>query len=181
MISFARLLSLMVLVPVVELALLIQIGRSVGLVPTIVLVVSTGAAGAWLARAEGLRVLYAFQREAMSGRLPGKSLLDGACVLVGGVMLVTPGVLTDLFGLALLLPASRRWIQRRVVAALERRIREGSLRVVTFGAGPAHPARAGFGDGHDTTPGKRGGWRHTPPEDLGGLDPRHGIEVPEEE
>lgn len=180
MISFARLLSLMVLVPVVELALLIQIGRSVGLVPTIALVVSTGAAGAWLARAEGLRVLYAFQREAMSGRLPGKSLLDGACVLVGGVMLVTPGVLTDLFGLALLFPVSRRWVQNRVVAALERRVREGSLRVVTFGAGTGHAAGAGFGDGHDEARRARGGWRDAASEDLGGLDPRHGIEVPEE-
>ena len=72
-----RLALLFVIVPIVELILLIEIGQLVGLLPTVALVVFTGVTGAWLARAEGLRVFFRFQQELASGRLPGQSLLDG--------------------------------------------------------------------------------------------------------
>lgn len=147
---FGRLFVLFVLVPVIELALLIQIGRAVGLLPTVGLVLLTGAAGAWLARAEGLRVFFSFQNELQTGQLPGQAVFDGLCVLVGGALLLTPGVLTDLVGFALLLPPTRRWIQRRMRRSLERRMQDGSVRVVTFGAG----GLGGFGFGG---PGGAGG------------------------
>lgn len=135
----ARLTLLFVVVPILELVLLIQIGRIVGLLPTLALVLTTGLAGAVLARAEGLRVLWAFRSEMASGRLPGQALLDGFSVLLGGAFLLTPGVLTDLAGLALLVPASRRWIQRRARASLERGIRSGDVRFVVMGSGPFGP------------------------------------------
>lgn len=130
-----RLALLFVLVPVLELLLLIQMGQGVGLWPTLGLVVFTGFAGAALARAEGLRVLFQFQAELAQGRLPGQALLDGISVLVGGAFLLTPGILTDLAGFTLLLPPTRRWVQRRVRARLERGLREGSVRVVSMGPG----------------------------------------------
>ncbi len=128
-----RMALLFVVVPVLELVLLIQLGQVVGLWPTLALVLLTGAGGAVLARLEGMRVLFQFRRELAAGRIPGQAVLDGISVLVGGAFLLTPGVLTDLAGFALLFPISRRWIQRRVRRRLERGIAEGTIRVVTMG------------------------------------------------
>ena len=129
----SRLIFLFVAVPLVELAILLQIGQWIGLFATFALVVTTGVAGAALARQQGLRAFVAVQRELASGRLPGRSLLDGLAILVGGAFLLTPGVLTDLAGFSLLLPASRRWLQRIVRRGLERRIREGTVEFKVYG------------------------------------------------
>jgi UPF0716 protein FxsA len=130
-----RLALLFVIVPILELVLLIELGQLMGLLPTLALVLFTGVAGAWLARAEGLRVFFQFQGELASGRLPGQAMLDGISVLVGGALLLTPGVLTDVAGFSLLFPPTRRWMQRRVRARLEHRIEEGTIRVVTMQSG----------------------------------------------
>ena len=133
----SRLIFLFVAIPLVELAILLQVGQLIGLLPTVSLVVATGIAGAALARHQGLRALLAVQEELASGRLPGRSLLDGLSILVGGAFLLTPGILTDIVGFSLLLPPSRRWIQRAVQRRLERRIDEGTVefRVFTPGGG----------------------------------------------
>lgn len=172
----ARLALLFVVVPIIELMLLIQLGQIVGLMPTLALVVLTGVGGAALARAEGLRVFFQFQRELAQGRLPGQALLDGISVLIGGAFLLTPGVLTDLVGFSLLLPFSRRWIQRWVRARLERQIRDGSIRVVTMGPGGIR----GFGFGGF---GGRvaGGSQPGAAEEVSKLDPSKGIVVEPEE
>ena len=130
-----RLALLFVVVPILELMLLIEMGQWVGIVPTLALVVATGIGGAALARAEGLRVVFQFQTELAQGKLPGQAMLDGASVLIGGAFLLTPGVLTDFVGFALLFPLTRRWIQRRVKARLEGQIKDGTVRVVSMGAG----------------------------------------------
>ena len=131
----SRLILIFVAVPLVELAILLQIGQWIGLFPTFALVVTTGVAGAALARQQGIRAFVAVQRELAAGRLPGRSLLDGLAILVGGAFLLTPGVLTDLAGFSLLLPASRRWLQRVVRRGLERRIREGTVEFKVYGPG----------------------------------------------
>jgi UPF0716 protein FxsA len=179
-----RLFVLFVLVPVLELVLLIQLGRVVGVLPTVGLVLLTGAVGAWLARQEGLRTLVTFQNELASGRLPAQSGFDGICILVGGAFLLTPGILTDLAGFALLLPPSRRWLQKRIRRGLQRRIEEGTVRVVTFGPGGGLGGLGGFGGagGFGGVGGPGAGRR--PSEDLdelSDLDPRHGIEVPRDD
>lgn len=154
-----RLALLFVIVPIVELILLIEIGQLVGLLPTIALVMFTGVTGAWLARAEGVRVFFQFQRELASGRLPGQSVLDGISVLIGGAFLLTPGVLTDVVGFSLLLPFTRRRIQARIRKRLERRVADGTIRVVSMGAG------SGFGFGTwGTTPGEAGATDEEPAE-----------------
>lgn len=133
----SRLILLFVTIPLVELAILLQVGQWIGLWPTVGLVVATGIAGAALARHQGLRAFLAVQQELASGRLPGRSLLDGLSILVGGAFLLTPGILTDIAGFSLLLPFSRRWLQRAVQRRLERRISEGTVqfRVFTPGGG----------------------------------------------
>ncbi len=154
-----RLMFLFVAIPILELILLVRIGEMVGLWPTLALVLFTGAAGAALARAEGTRVFFQFQKELAQGRLPGQPLLDGISVLVGGAFLLTPGILTDIAGLLLLFPPTRRWAQRRVRSRLERRIREGTLNVMVMGSSPW------------SEPGKSG------PSEEDPLDPTLGIEV----
>ena len=181
-----RLALLFIIVPIIELMLLIQLGQLVGLMPTLALVVATGIGGAALARLEGLRVFFRFQKELAEGRIPGQAMLDGISVLVGGAFLLTPGILTDLVGFSLLFPLSRRWIQRRVRARLERQIKDGSIRVVAmgpgiqfggFGGGFRGTASAGFGGGVAGGPGA--GDRGDPgADDIGRpLDPSKGIVV----
>lgn len=172
-----RLALLFVVAPVVELYLLVRLGGLIGLWPTLGLVVATGAAGAVLARTEGLRVLLRFQRELLEGRLPGRALLDGICVLVGGTLLLTPGILTDLAGLALLFPPTRRWIQGRMVRRLEAGVASGGVRVVSFGGGGL--GGMGFGAGGFGGPGAGGpGFEGSPRDEIrAGLDPRNEIRV----
>ena len=126
---FARLGCLFIVIPLLELALLIQMGRWVGVLPTVALVAVTGLLGAVLVRGEGGRTLARVQMELGQGRVPGQVLMDGACLLVGGALLLTPGVITDLLAFALLVPPSRRAIQVWVGRRFERAIAEGSMHV----------------------------------------------------
>ncbi|NIP56955.1 MAG: FxsA family protein [Gemmatimonadetes bacterium] len=149
----ARLALLFVLVPLLELTLLIQVGRWVGLWPTVGMVFLTGIVGAGLARMEGLRTLWAFRADLGRGRIPAQPIQDGLAILVGGALLLTPGFLTDVFGFALLLPPSRRAVQRAVRRRLRAGIESGTIRVVTssptFGGGgrPGDASGRGGGDG----------------------------------
>ena len=139
----SRLIFIFVAVPLLELVILLRIGQWIGLMPTVALVVTTGVVGAALARQQGVRAFLAVQRELAAGRLPGRSLLDGLSILVGGAFLLTPGVLTDLLGFSLLIPGSRRWLQRLVRRRLERRIREGTVEFQVYGTdGSATTRRA---------------------------------------
>jgi len=114
---FSRLLLLFILIPLVELALLIEIGQHVGVWPTIALVVGTGFIGASLARWQGFRVLMRIQEELRNGRIPAGELIDGLLILAGGLLLLTPGLLTDLVGFSALVPGTRKiiktWLRRR--------------------------------------------------------------------
>lgn len=124
-----KLAILFVVVPLVELMLLIEMGQLVGLMPTLALVVATGVTGAWLARLEGLRTLMQLREELAQGKLPGQALMDGVSILIGAAFLLTPGILTDFVGFALLLPFSRRALQRQVRKKLERGLTDGTLNV----------------------------------------------------
>jgi len=112
-----RLLLAFTLVPLAELWLLLRIGAALGGVQTLAIVVITGVIGASLARREGARAWSAVQTQLSAGLLPGRELLEALLVLVAGIVLVTPGVLTDAAGLALLV----RPIRSAVVRRLERR------------------------------------------------------------
>ena len=118
---FLRLFLLFTAVPLVELYLLIRIGRVIGVVPTIAIVVVTGALGAALARHQGLGVLRRLQEDLVAGRPPTGALVDGLLILVAAAMLLTPGLITDAVGFLLLVPAGRKVVRKAVSAALERR------------------------------------------------------------
>ncbi len=123
------LFALFVVVPAVELALLIEIGRRIGTLETILLIFATGALGAALARQQGLRVLRQVQIDSAAGRMPADALVDGVLILVAAALLVTPGVLTDAFGFACLVPATRALLRRRLQRWLSRRVQQGDAHV----------------------------------------------------
>ncbi len=120
-----KLFLLFTLTTTVELYMLVQLGARMGVFWTLMLILATGAMGAWLAKREGLRALGRIQAEVARGQLPGDSLLDGLCVLIAGAFLLTPGVLTDVAGFLLLIPAARIPLKAALVRRLERSIREG--------------------------------------------------------
>lgn len=146
-----KLLLLFTVVPVVELYLLITIGQSVGAGPTIALVLGTGFLGAWLAKREGTRVLRSWQGSLARGELPKEGVISSVLVLVGGVLLVTPGVVTDVMGLVLLLP----WTRRLVAGVILRRLEE-RLAVQAVAGDPSLFADMGDAFGMGDTGGPRG-------------------------
>ena len=128
---FVRLLLLFTLVPIVELAVLIEIGQHLGVLPTVALVLATGALGATLARREGIQAFHRLRDSIGQGSFPGEAILDGVLILGGGLLLLTPGILTDLLGFAALVPTTRYFIKYYLKTAIARRIRSGSIQVHT--------------------------------------------------
>ena len=126
---FLRLLLLFILLPIVELALLIEIGQRLGTWVTVALVVGTGAAGASLARSQGLRAFHRLRDTTGAGSFPGDELFDGVLILAGGLLLITPGLLTDLVGFAALVPGTRHLIKAYLKRAVRQRIQSGAVHV----------------------------------------------------
>ena len=142
------LVFLFTFIPVMELALLVEIGGHLGLFKTLGVCFLTGVVGAALARAEGLGVLRRIQKVSAQGQLPARELMDGLLIFVAGLVLLTPGFVTDAFGLLLLLPPSRALIRMWLLHQIGRRIKDGSWRVVA----PGHGAQAPFEDQPDIYP-----------------------------
>jgi UPF0716 protein FxsA len=130
------LLLLLVGLPILDFWVLFQIGHAVGFANAIALVLVTGLLGAWLAKSEGVRVTRAWQVALAEGRVPDEGVLSGALVLAGGLLLLTPGLISDALGLLLLFPPTRRAAAAALGRWLRRQIQAGRIHVVTH---------AGFG------------------------------------
>jgi UPF0716 protein FxsA len=107
------------LVPLAELAAIIAVGKSIGVLATLLLLLAFSISGAWLAKREGLAAWRRFQVAMEEGRVPNREVADGAMILAAGALLLVPGFLTDLLGLLLLFPGSRA-LARRWIPALAR-------------------------------------------------------------
>ena len=129
------LLLLFVGLPVVELSLLLRIGEWLGWSRTIALVLVTGVVGSSLAHQQGQSVLRRMQAEVAAGRTPGTQLGHGVMILVAGLLLITPGIITDIVGTLLLVPPVRAWIGRWLLRFLTRRF-TGELTVIHTGLAP---------------------------------------------
>ncbi len=126
-----RLVLLFTLLPFVELYLLMKIGSAIGAASTLLIVIVTGVFGAWLARQEGLRALQRVQGELNAGRMPADALVDGLLILVAGIVMLTPGFLTDAAGLFLLIPPTRALVRRWLSARFRRLGPPGGGTVIT--------------------------------------------------
>lgn len=98
---------LFTVIPVIELAILIKVGNAIGTINTIVLLLVAGALGAYLARVQGFMVMQRIQEQLAQGLMPTEEMLDGFLLLIGGILLLTPGLLTDVWGFFLIFPWSR--------------------------------------------------------------------------
>lgn len=146
----AALFLLFTLVPFVELYLLISIGQVVGSLQTLWFVIAMGVVGAWLAQRQGRRLLAQWSEAASQGRVPEEGVLGGMLVCAGGLLLITPGVLTDVVGVLCLIPVTRRVFARALGRYFERRIALGQLRVHQVGFQQETQRRPVAGDVIDT-------------------------------
>jgi UPF0716 protein FxsA len=101
------LIILFIVVPIAELYVIIQIGGAIGVVPTLLLLLADAVLGSLLLRHQGRTAWVAFNRAMAENRVPGKEVVDGILIIFGGALLLTPGFLTDIFGLILLIPPTR--------------------------------------------------------------------------
>ena len=125
----ARLFLLFTIVPLAELYLLIKIGSYMGAFNTILLILITGILGALLARLEGLRTLRQITLSLNQGIVPAEELVDSVLIFVAGIVLVTPGVLTDVMGLLLLLPYPRTIFKRGLRKRFDRMVSSGNMQI----------------------------------------------------
>ena len=155
-------------IPAIEIGLFVVVGGEIGPLSTVAVVLFTGVAGAALARAQGLRVLQQVQGTLGRGEMPKDGLVEGALILFGGALLLTPGFLTDAWGLACLIPPSRkamavvvkRWLAHRIKATGPGQSEVGGWRVWNGGVRPGPAAKEPRIDlGEDEPPAPRGGPR----------------------
>ncbi len=140
---------LFVVVPVIEIYLLIQVGQTIGAWWTVLLLVAAGFLGSWLVKREGSRAWRALTEALSAGRMPARELADGALILVGGTLLLTPGFLSDVVGAFCILPFTRPLARTALTRVVTRRL-VGSTTTSTytrtgagFTAGPRTRQRPG--------------------------------------
>ena len=120
-----------IIVPIAELYVIIKVGEAIGLIPTLVLLLLDAVLGSMLLRHQGRAAWVRFNRALAEGRLPHKEVFDGVLIIFGGALLITPGFITDIVGLFLLLPPTRSVIRGVVARRLGRRVATGAT--VRFG------------------------------------------------
>ncbi len=134
---FVRILLLLTVVPIAELFVLLEVHGALArrydpqtaILITVGSILATGAFGAALARSQGLSVLAALQRSMIQGQFPARPLLDGVLVLIGAALLLTPGFLTDVFGLSLLVPLTRAFYRERFSSWIRGKIARNEFQV----------------------------------------------------
>jgi UPF0716 protein FxsA len=123
----APLILLFIAVPIVELYVILQVGEAIGVLPTIALLVADSLLGSILMRSQGRLVWRRFNEAVAAGRPPAREVLDGVLVIFGGAFLLTPGFVTDVFGLIFLLPPTRAMVRRLLVRRLTHRVVSGPI------------------------------------------------------
>lgn len=124
---FSSLLAALVVTPLIELWVILQVSELYGWRFTLMLVVLTGIIGAWLARTQGILILRSIQRDLSEGRIPTPQMMDGVMILLAGALLITPGLLSDVVGFLLLAPPVRVVIRSWLRRLAERKIRQGNV------------------------------------------------------
>jgi UPF0716 protein FxsA len=136
------LLLLFIVVPIAELYVIIQVGQEIGALPTIAILIADSLIGSLLLRSQGRLAWRRFNEAMRAGRPPAREVLDGALVIFGGAFLITPGFLTDIIGILLLLPPTRAVARRMLVGVFARRFVVGMV----GGRGRGRRRRSGSGD-----------------------------------
>jgi UPF0716 protein FxsA len=133
-----RLLILFVTVPLVELYLLLRLADVTGSAATFLLVIITGIIGSWLAKREGVMAWQKFQGAMADGRMPSREIQDGLMIVFAAALLLTPGLLTDIFGFVMLVPFGREMVRKLVLSKLFRGFAAVQVQSASFESGPIH-------------------------------------------
>ncbi|MBP0617267.1 FxsA family protein [Jiella mangrovi] len=136
---FAIIPFLLLAIPVMEIAVFIVVGNLIGLWPTLGLVVLTAVIGSFLLRRQGIGTLKRIQAETSAGRVPGRELVDGVMIMAAGILLLTPGLVSDTIGFLLFVPGIRSWIRRSLSEKVVVMAKSGTSR--GFGATPERASR----------------------------------------
>ena len=126
------LVLLFIVVPIAELAVIIQVGQQIGVLWTVAILIADSLLGAALMRSQGRAAWRRFNEATAAGRVPAREVLDGALVIFGGALLLTPGFITDIFGLILLIPPTRALVR----GVLARRLAHRMVASATRPRGP---------------------------------------------
>lgn len=124
------LMFLIIVIPALEIGILILSGNTIGPIPTVLLIILTGVVGAWLAKKQGLETLRKAQQDMQFGQIPGMAIIDGLCILIGGVLLLTPGFITDTVGFLLLFPFSRNKFKPILLATIRKMIDKNRITII---------------------------------------------------
>jgi UPF0716 protein FxsA len=119
------LIFLFLALPIAEIYVIIQVGQAIGIIPTLLLLILDGFAGAALARSQGRNAWARFNRALSEGRVPAHETFDGAMIMLGGALLLAPGFITDAFGFLLLIPPTRALVRGLVTRLAKRRVSFG--------------------------------------------------------
>lgn len=134
------LLLLFVVVPIAELYVIIRVGASIGFLNTLAVIIAVGFIGSWLVKREGMRTWVRFNQTLASGQVPAKEMVDGVLILGAGALLLTPGFLSDVFGILMLFPPTRAALRAYVL----KRVKAGNFVVrTTFMGGASNTGRQG--------------------------------------
>src|SRR5918999_6496541 len=144
----ALLILIFIIVPLAELYVIYLVGDAIGILPTLAILVLDSLLGSWLLKSQGRAVWRRFNEAIQAGRIPHREVIDGVLVIFGGAFLITPGFLTDVVGLLLLVPPTRSTFRRLVVARLGGRVVVAG--VERAGRGRRVEADGGWGEGTAT-------------------------------
>lgn len=134
--SFGKILIAFLILPFVELYLLLQLSANFSALLTFAIVILTGVLGAFLAKNQGQKVLKNIQRELELGRLPGDDMIYGLCILMGGILLLTPGLISDTLGLLLLFPLTRIWFTKYLKRQFSTMVQREAVRIYPYNLDP---------------------------------------------
>lgn len=126
------LVSLIVILPIIEIAVLLLSGHLIGVWPTLLLILVTGVIGLFLAKRQGMDTWRKAQEQLKDGYMPGNEIIDGICILIGGLFLVLPGLISDFIGIILLLPFTRGIIKPIVLRMIMNRVNRGKVTIIRY-------------------------------------------------
>ncbi|WP_026572212.1 FxsA family protein [Bacillus sp. UNC438CL73TsuS30] len=121
---------LIIIIPAADIGLLLFSGKTIGVLPTLLFILLTGVLGAYLAKKEGLQTIRRAQEQLRHGQIPGESVLDGVCILIGGTLLLTPGFITDILGFLMLFPPTRKLFKFLMKNSLRKWINKGNIKII---------------------------------------------------
>jgi len=136
----AKLFGIFIIVPLIELVVLLEVGEIIGFWWTVFTIIVTAVAGASLARAQGLAVFWKLKQELSGGRIPAGAMIESILILLAGVVLLTPGFITDFIGFAILIPPVRKFLQAIILARIQVQFRFNSENTGMSRKAPSKPS-----------------------------------------